>query len=92
MLLLALQAMQWIADNVQHPAVVSASISGEYSAALDQAVQTLINEIGISVVAAAGESRNQLITTAVSISTPGMLVLQMDCWQLGALDFCQMLT
>ena len=51
-----LQAMQWIADNVQHPAVVSASISGEYSAAVNQAVLSLINDYGISVISAAGEA------------------------------------
>ena len=56
MLLLALQGMQWIADNVQHPAVVSASIAGQYSAAVNQAVLALINDYGISVVSAAGES------------------------------------
>lgn len=50
------QAMQWIADNVQYPAVVSASIAGNYSAAVNQAVTSLMNDFGITVVAAAGMS------------------------------------
>ncbi|KAA6422637.1 MAG: peptidase S8 and S53 subtilisin kexin sedolisin [Trebouxia sp. A1-2] len=49
-------AMQWIADNVQYPAVVSASIAGNYSAAVNQAVTSLMNDFGITVVAAAGNS------------------------------------
>ncbi|KAL0039177.1 hypothetical protein WJX77_010455 [Trebouxia sp. C0004] len=49
-------AMQWIADNVQYPAVVSASIAGAYSAAVNQAVTSLMNDFGITVVAAAGNS------------------------------------
>jgi len=48
------QAMQWIADNVQYPAIVSASIAVEYSAAVNQAVTSLMNDFGITVVAAAG--------------------------------------
>jgi len=50
------QAMQWVADNVQYPAIVSASIAGNYSAAVNQAVTSLINDYGITVVAAAGMS------------------------------------
>ena len=41
---------------MQYPAIVSTSIAGENSAAVNQAVQSLINDYGISVVAAAGES------------------------------------
>jgi len=48
------QAMQWVADHVQYPAIVSASIAGDYSAAVNQAVQSLVNDFGIPVVAAAG--------------------------------------
>ena len=51
-----MQAMQWVADNVQYPAVVSASIAGANSAALNQAAESLVNDFGITVVAAAGES------------------------------------
>lgn len=50
------QAMQWVADNVQYPAIVSASIAGNYSAAVNQAVSSLLNDYGITVVAAAGMS------------------------------------
>lgn len=53
---LAVQALQWVADNVQYPAIVSTSIAGEHSAAVNQAVQSLIDDYGITVVAAAGES------------------------------------
>lgn len=52
--MLLVQAMQWIADNAQYPAIVSASIAGEYSFAVNQAVSSLMNDFGISVVAAAG--------------------------------------
>ena len=48
--------MQWVADHVQYPAIVSTSIAGEYSAAVNQAVQSLVDDYGITVVAAAGES------------------------------------
>lgn len=50
------QALQWVADNVQYPAIVSTSVAGEHSAAVNQAVQSLINDYGITVIAAAGES------------------------------------
>lgn len=50
------QALQWVADNAQHPAIVSTSVAGKYSAAVNQAVQSLIDDHGITVVAAAGES------------------------------------
>lgn len=43
-----------MADNAEYPAIVSASISGPYSAALDQAVQTLVEVYGIPVVVSAG--------------------------------------
>ena len=46
--------MQWVADNAEYPAVVSASIAGDYSAALNQAAQSLVRDFGIPVVAAAG--------------------------------------
>ena len=49
-----LQALQWIADNVQHPAVVSASIAGEHSPIVNQAVQSLISDVGVTFVTAAG--------------------------------------
>ena len=49
------QALQWVADNVQYPAIVSTSIAGEHSAAVNQAVQSLINDYGITIVTAAGE-------------------------------------
>ena len=49
-----MQALQWIADNAEYPAIVTASVSGDYSAALDQAVQTLTEVYGIPVVASAG--------------------------------------
>ena len=51
-----LQALQWVADNAQYPAIVTASVSGEYSATLDQAVQTLTEIYGIPVVVSAGRS------------------------------------
>ena len=51
----SVQAMQWVADNVQYPAVVSASIAGANSAALNKAAQSLVNDFGITVVAAEGE-------------------------------------
>lgn len=51
-----MQALQWVADNVQYPAIVSTSIAGEHSAAVDQAVQSLIDDYGITIIAAAGES------------------------------------
>ena len=50
-----MQAMQWVADNVQYPAVVSASIAGANSAALNQAAESLVNDFGITVIAAAGK-------------------------------------
>lgn len=48
--------MQWIADNVQYPAIVSASIAGNYSVAVNQAATSLMDDFGIPVVAAAGMS------------------------------------
>ena len=60
--------MQWVADHVQHPAVVSASIAGANSAALNQAAESLVNDFGITVVAAAG--KYPLITTGSVDSQP----------------------
>lgn len=56
--MLLMQAMQWIADNAHYPAIVSASIAGEYSFAVNQAVSSLMNDFGISVVAAAGATKS----------------------------------
>ena len=60
--------MQWVADHVQYPAVVSASIAGANSAALNQAAESLVNDFGIIVVAAAG--KYLLITTGSVDSQP----------------------
>ena len=41
---------------MQYPAIVSTSIAGEHSAAVNQAVQSLTDDYGITIIAAAGES------------------------------------
>ena len=68
------QALQWIADNAQYPAIVTASVSGDYSAALDQAVQTLTEIYGIPVVASAGGC------TASDCIEWGCSILHDMCW------------
>ncbi|HVI00124.1 MAG TPA: S8 family peptidase, partial [Enhygromyxa sp.] len=46
-------ALDWIADNAQKPAVVNMSLSGSPSSFVDQAVENLVDE-GVVVVVAAG--------------------------------------
>ena len=69
-----LQALQWVADNAQYPAVVTASVSGDYSATLDQAVQTLTEIYGIPVMVSAGrsvrpETTEPALCTAAALGT-----------------------
>ncbi|KAL3147460.1 hypothetical protein ABBQ38_014518 [Trebouxia sp. C0009 RCD-2024] len=67
-------ALQWVADNAQHPAIVSTSVAGKYSAAVNQAVQSLIDDHGITVVAAAGND-NEDACQRLPAGAPGAIAV-----------------
>lgn len=45
----ALQALEWVADNARPPAVLSMSVAGELSLAVNEAVRQLVESHGITV-------------------------------------------
>ncbi|KAL3162173.1 hypothetical protein ABBQ32_009879 [Trebouxia sp. C0010 RCD-2024] len=77
-------ALQWVADNAQHPAIVSTSVAGKYSAAVNQAVQSLIDDHGITVVAAAGNDNEDACQRspagAPGVVAVGAVDIQMRRW------------
>jgi len=48
------QGLEWVAENYQSPAIVHMSIEGAYSAAVNSAVQELIQGRQVHVTASAG--------------------------------------
>ena len=47
-------AFEWIAQNAQHPAVVSMSVAGDLSVPVNEAAARLVQAFGIPMVVAAG--------------------------------------
>ncbi|WP_372748984.1 S8 family peptidase [Litorivivens sp.] len=69
--------LDWIAKNVQQPAVVNMSLGGGASRAIDEAVEKLIKK-GITVVVAAGNDNKDACDYSPARSKPAITVAASD--------------
>lgn len=65
--------LEWIANNVKHPAVVNMSLGGGASKAIDEAVENLIKK-GITVVVAAGNDDKDACESSPARAKPAITV------------------
>eukprot|EP00127_Corallochytrium_limacisporum_P004919 Clim_evm63s191 gene=Clim_evmTU63s191 len=72
-----LAGLEWIMNNAQFPAVVVASIGGEYSSAINNGFSQVMDAGIVAVTAAGNEGRDACITSPAS--TPGIICV-------GAID------
>lgn len=69
--------LDWIADNVQKPAVVNMSLGGGASRAIDEAVEKLVNQ-GVTVVVAAGNDNKDACQASPARAKPAITVAASD--------------
>lgn len=73
--------LDWLAENVQYPAVAVLSLgvtTGQWSKVLENTVRAIITQRNVSVVVAAGNSKLDACQIA-----PGKLPEKVDCCLLG---------